>query len=370
MTTLHRSCCWRLVALSLPALAAIACDRSRAEPPAAADAAAAAEAIPVAVEPIERRSLSSLYSTSATLRADRQATVIARTKGVIHTLGAEEGDRVSEGQPLATLENDEQRIEAERARLLRDTAQRDFERVRNLRQEGVVSEEQFERLRREAAESAHTAELAELVLSRTVIRAPFAGVVVRRHLDVGATVADGTPVFDLADVTPLYADVFVPERHIPRLRPGQSVRLVADAGGAAAEGGIERIAPAVDPETGTVKVTVAVAGGAGMRPGSFARVEIVTDTRQGALVVPRSALVAEGRRWSIFRVPAGSDAAERLEVRIGFEEGDLVEIAEVLTGRPLEVGDPVVVVGASALSDGAPVTVSGARENAAADGAS
>ena len=94
--------------------------------------------------------------------------------------------------------------------------------------EGTESHEQellsVERTRPPAARPTprHAAELAELALSRTVVRPPFAGTIVRRHVDVGATVSrTGTPVYDLADVDPLYADVNVPERDVTGSLPAR-----------------------------------------------------------------------------------------------------------------------------------------------------
>ncbi len=314
-------------------------------------------AIAVKISEVLLEPISSLYSTSATLRADRQATVIARTRGVVERLAVEEGDKVASGQPLASLENEEQRIAAARARSTEEKARRDFERLSGLQEQGLVSVDEYEASRQAAEDASHALELAELELSRTVIRAPIAGTVVTRHLDVGATVSDGTPVYDLADIDPLYADVNIPERHVTSLRPGQEVRLTADATGTVANALIERIAPAVDPATGTVKVTVAVTGDSGLRPGAFVRVDIVTDTHADALVVARSALVAEGRRWHLFRLTDG-DLVEQIEVMLGFESGNLVEIDHTADSEiVIAPGDRVVVVGAPALSDGAKVRV-------------
>lgn len=314
-------------------------------------------AIAVKISEVLLEPISSLYSTSATLRADRQATVIARTRGVVETLAVEEGDKVASGQPLASLENEEQRIAAARARSTEEKARRDFERLSGLQEQGLVSVDEYEASRQAAEDASHALELAELELSRTVIRAPIAGTVVTRHLDVGATVSDGTPVYDLADIDPLFADVNIPERHVTSLRPGQEVRLTADATGTVANALIERIAPAVDPATGTVKVTVAVTGDSGLRPGAFVRVDIVTDTHADALVVERSALVAEGRRWHLFRLTDG-DLVEQIEVMLGFESGNLVEIDHTADSEiVIAPGDRVVVVGAPALSDGAKVRV-------------
>jgi len=318
----------------------------------------AKDAIAVRVKAVSRQPLSSLYTTSATLRADKQATITARTPGVVRRLLVEEGDWVKPGQTLAILEDDEQKIEYDRAITTRDNLVREHDRAHELHEQGLMSEEEYETARRNAEEAKQTAALNELVLSRTKIRAPFGGRISRRHLDVGATVNDGTAVYDLADVNPLYADVNVPERQIARLSVGQGVRLVGDSSGDTSRATIERVAPVVDPETGTVKVTLAVNGATGLRPGSFVRVEIVTDTHDQALVIPRSALVAEGRRWHIFRVGPEGGKVERIEVTRGFEEGDAVEVLEAPdSDPPLEPGDTVVVVGARALTDGAMVQI-------------
>jgi membrane fusion protein (multidrug efflux system) len=278
--------------------------------------------------------------------------------GVLEQLLVEEGDDVKAGQPLAILENDEQTIEFQRSAASRDNKIREYERAQKLREQDLLSEEDYDASRREAEEAGHAADLAELVLSRTVIRAPFDGTVLKRHLDDGGNVNDGTPVYDLADITPLYADVNIPERQIARLAVDQAVHLIADSSGEKVEARIERLAPEVDPATGTVKVTLAVRGSTALRPGGFVRVEIVVDTHFDALVVPRSALVAEGRRWHVFRLAAEGSSVERLEIVRGFEEGDRVEIVDVVSGgEALEPGDRIVVVGASALSEGSIVDV-------------
>jgi len=319
------------------------------------------DAIAIKLGSVERGSLSSLYSTSATLRADKRATVTARTQGVIRQLLMEEGDWVEEGQPMAILEDDEQRIAFEQAKARAETRRREYERSEALHDQSLLSETDFEAVRREFVDSDHLAGLAELTLSRTVIRATFSGRVLTRHLDVGATVSDGTAVYDIADLDPLYADVQVPERQIAQLAAGQIVRLITESNGESTEAraAIERIAPAVDPSTGTVKVTVAVNRANGLRPGSFVRVGIVTDTHEDTLLVPRSALVADGRRWHLFRLQEDNEyQVEQIEVVRGFEEAERVEILEV-TGlsRPLRQGDPVVIIGASSLSDESAVQV-------------
>lgn len=320
-------------------------------------ASRAIDPISVAVAQATRGEMSALYSTSATLRAEKLATVTARTRGVLEELRVEEGDPVAAGRAIAKLEDEEQTLAVGRYTTIQTIKQREFERSTELLESNIISENELALLRREAEEARHDLELAQLELSRTSILVPFDGIVVRRHLDVGATVSDGTPIYDLADIDPLYVDVNVPERHVARLAPDQSVRLSADALPSMVEAQIERIAPIVDAATGTVKVTVAVERSVELRPGAFVEIDIVTDVHRDALVVPRAALVAEGRRWLVFRVQPDGDTVEALEVEIGFEDDDQVEILRTASEAQLQEGDTIVVLGASALSDGASVRI-------------
>jgi len=317
-----------------------------------------ADAIPVRVAAIVQAPLSSLYTTSATLRAEKQAPVIARTRGVIEAILFEEGDFVHASVPLVKLENEEQRINRDRARSTLWKARSEVKRLQRLHDQQLLSDQEYDTAVQTMADARHAADLAELIFKRTTIRAPFEGVLLKRHLDLGATVSDGTTLFDIADLEPLYADVTVPERHVSRLSPGQQVRLTTDATDQTVAARIERLAPAVDPTTGTVKVTVAVEAGHPLRPGAFVRVAIVTDTHLEALTIPRSALVAEGRRWRVYRLNPDGQSVQELEVQLGFEEEGRIELLPSADGGgSLQPGDELVVAGAPALSDGARVNV-------------
>lgn len=313
--------------------------------------------IAVSAAAVLREPMASVYKTSGTLRSNRRATATSRTRGVIEQLLVEEGDVVQPGQVLAQLERAEQLLAVDRYEMTFSIKQREFERSRSLQEEELVSSAELELIRQQVEELQHDLDLARLNLERTTITAPFGGIVVQRHLDLGATVSDGTALFDLADVDPLYVDVSVPERHVARLAAGQTVQLYADAVAISARAAIERLAPVVDTATGTVKVTVSVDPTVALRPGAFVEIEVVTDVRPQALVVPRSALVAEGRRWLIYRLADSGDSVQALEVVLGFEQGQRVEIAALSKGGELAAGDRVIVRGASALSDGARVLV-------------
>ncbi len=359
----------RLVALALLCLWTLAgCEEPSPVEASTESGTRPPDAIAVRVSPVRIESISSLYATSETLRAEKHAIVIARTAGIIEKLLVEEGDSVQEGQPLAELEDDEHRIAAEQAKTSFEIRQRELERIRKLHEDGILTETDLSDAQRQADEAKHAADLADLTLSRTIVRAPFSGTIVERHLDVGATVSNGTSVYELADLDPLNVDVRIPERHVARLASDQRARVTSQNLAQPISARILRISPAVDPKTSTVKVTLAIDGAPPeLRPGGFVRVAIVTDTVPQATIVPRSALVAEGRRWQIFRLVASGSRVERLEVERGYEEGERVQILRVVGEATLNPGDQVVSLGASALKDGSPVLVRDAEASTGPD---
>jgi membrane fusion protein (multidrug efflux system) len=314
----------------------------------------APDPIPVRTGSIESATMVSIHRASTTLRAARQAPVVARAAGIVRSLRAEEGDRVSVGQLLAELEDDEARLAAEKARVDLEVAQSEFNRAEQLLREQLLSPEQHGQKQTAMAQARAARDRAELALSWTRIRAPFSGVVTRRLLDRGATVGSMQAVFELADVSKLYADVPVPEAVAASLRPGGETRLEPVASEPVAAR-IDRIAPAVDTGTGTVKVTVVTGASRALKPGAFVEVEVITATHSDVPTVPREALVADGTRWRLFTIENGQ--ARAIGVVTGFENEGRVEVAPEQAGTALSPGTVVVIAGAAALSDGVPVRV-------------
>lgn len=321
--------------------------------PSASASALSAPPIAVRALPVKVRPMAARYLTSARLRANRRAAVTARTRGVIQRFLVEEGEQVAADAVIVELESADQELELAGAQAELASREATWRRNQTLFQRGALTEDTLREseLGYQAAKQRH--DRAALDLARTRIRAPFAGQVLIRHADPGARVDDGTPLLDLADVYPLEADVSVPERHVSSLQVGQPAFLRGEGQPFMAE--IARIAPAVDPTTGTVKVTLRVGHGVRERPGAFVQVAIVTALRPRARVVPRGALVGEGAGWHLFLLevesaPQGAELgrgrARRVPVELGYEDGPWVEVQGAL---PAEAW--VVVQGATALAD-------------------
>lgn len=314
---------------------------------------AAATAVPVEVAPVERRTVSEYIQANGTLEAENEVDLVARISGPIEELRTEEGQIVRKGQLLARIDDDDVRAQAEIARVGLEEARLNFERAQKLFGEQLLSPEAFEQTKSRYDTAKAQFEGNQLLLGYTEIRAPFAGAIVARYVDLAQQVSPNTPLFRISDFDPLLCPVQVPERDLPKLAVGQDAYLTVEAWpGERFDAKVLRLSPVVNASTGTVKVTLDVDARDKLRPGMFARVFLETDTHENAMVIAKSALSLESLGDTVFVHDDG--VAQRRDVEIGFEEGNFVE---VLSG--VEVGEEVVVVGQDGLSDGTPIQVLG-----------
>ena len=309
--------------------------------------------VPVAVEAAHTGEISSFYTATATLAAEKEAQVLARVSGMVEALRCEEGDRVSTGQVLLTIDNDEYRYRLAQAEANTADLQSRFDRLEEMQRQDLVSAEEYETLRNGLKSAQAEEGLARLTLSYTNVAAPFNGAVVSRLVDVGQNVSAGTALFVLSDFDPLLARVFVPAKEFKKLKPDQPVNLVLESSGTRLNGYIKLVSPVIDPSSGTIKVTIEIPEYPdGVRPGEFAEVRIVTESRSGSVLVPKIALVTDRGEQVVY--VAADSTAERRVVEVGFVDDDF---AEILDG--VSPDEPVVVKGQRTLKHGSPVKVLG-----------
>ena len=324
-------------------------------------------ATPVKVVAAARQDLHSYLETYARLEPERRVTILARTTGQVVQLLVEEGDTVSTDQILLKLDPESAALRRRQARAEYGEARAHLERYSLLFEEKMVSRVDFETARLSHESAKVRLEEAEMDLGHTTIRAPMASIITRRLVELSDLVRANQEVAVVADLELLLARAFIPERRIYQVRPGQPATIsVAGIPGATFAARIRMVSPEVIPENGTVKVTLEVPAGEGLRPGMFATVRLVTGSRPQALVIPKSALVLETEEDDVFAVV--DSTVRRIPVELGLVEGGQVE---VLAG--VAEGDLLVTVGHDGLREGTLVRVvrdgqGGDVEASAADG--
>ena len=286
----------------------------------------------------------------ASLPADllplRRATLAAEVGGVVESVAAQLGDAVPAGRLLATIdERASTQAVAEAEAVLRQ-ARLQFERAQNLFERKAVTKASLldAVTNRDVAEARLAG--AKLQLDKARVRAPWAGQIAARHVDAGAFVAPGTPLFELVDTSRIKVRAPAPAADVPLLSVGQEVEVRVDAlPGEVLNARIARLGAELDPRTRTLAVEAEIANPGGrLRPGMLARLDIPRHVLADALLVPLSAVVDLGGSKAVWAVEQGR--ATRREVVLGPVIGEEVVIEGL--GR----GARVIVEGQHAVGEG------------------
>jgi membrane fusion protein (multidrug efflux system) len=344
-------------------------------------------AVPVETAKAARGEIAASYNGTATLAADHEAQVAAKTTGVLIKLFVEEGQAVKAGQVLAQLEQDTARAKLAQAEAQMRKADASFSYNEKAIQKQLIPQRDYDQTKYDMQNLRAAYEEARLNLQFTTITAPVDGVIAERSVKLGNLIQVNQNLFRIVGMDPLQAVLNVPERQLGILKGGQHVTLEADAlPGQKFTGDILRIAPVVDSASGTFRVTCEFHDKtATLKPGMFGRIGIVYDQRADALTVPRSALIEEDGETAVFVVEKAADkpadakkddakkaevkvadavkgddtktiapglVAHRKLVKVGYSDGDKIEIRS-----GIDEGTQVITVGRNAVRDGTAVQV-------------
>lgn len=337
------------IALVAVAISLAACSADVA--PAAEEAAP----IPVRVVTPQFRTAEPDISLTGILGAKEEVPLGFKIGGVVASVAVDAGDRVTEGQLLAALSLTEIDASVAAAREARDKARRDLARVENLHRDSVATLSQLEDTRTGLSVAEAQLRAAEFNKQYAEVRAPAAGVVLRRQVEAGQLVGPGTPVFVVrVDRNGLVLRAGAADREAVRLEEGMRALVEFDAYPGVKFGGrVERVGIAASPMTGTYEVEVAVNPGARrLASGLIGRARVTPRAAAAVATVPAEALLeVDGREASIFVLAADGNTVERRAVRVLW----LDERVAAITG--VDATSQVITAGATRLTAGKRVRV-------------
>jgi RND family efflux transporter MFP subunit len=394
VTRTHRRCL-KIIAASVSLAAITACARSGG----AEATRTVVEAPTVAVVQAARADLSTDLILTAEFEPFQEIDVMAKVSGYIKQINVDIGDRVQEGQLLATLEIPEMQDDLTRAAAAIEEADAELETARDelrrtesahdmvhlsysrildvsKREPGLVPQQEVDevhsrdlvaeaqvsaakshitvcqqRIRVSQAEQAHVKTLFQYA----VIAAPFTGVVTKRYANSGSLIQAGTasqsqamPVVRLSENGLLRLALPVPESAVPLIHLGEPVDVKVSAMNRTFPGRVARFSDRVEQSTRTMKTEVDVPNPTlVLVPGMYAQVDLVTEQRRDVLAVPVEAVDGSGSAARVFTVqPSGT--IQIVSVRLGIETAQQIEIRS----GDLKEGDQVVVGSRAGLKDG------------------
>lgn len=297
-----------------------------------------------------------------TLKSRQSVVLRPEVGGRVIRLGFEEGRPVRQGQLLVQLDDSLPRAELSQAQAQLSIAQANLQRNRELVAQNFVSRRVLDESEASLQVAQAQVQLAQARLARTQVVAPFSGIAGIRQVNLGDFVREGAELVNLEDLSLLLVDFRLPERYQARIEVGQRVEVMLDA---LPDQKLTAKVQAVDPQLDAngrsllVRAVMQGAPNANLRPGMFARVNVVLSVQEQAIVIPEEAVVPQGNRQTVLvvqRPPEGDTSpptVKRQEVQLGLRRGAKVQ---VLQG--LEAGQSVVVAGHQRVQrDGMPVRI-------------
>jgi RND family efflux transporter MFP subunit len=327
-----------------------------------AGAAAAQQSMPasvVQVASVERAELVPTVAVPGTIYSRNEVELTAGVAGQL-LLVAEPGTIVQRGETVARLDartlllqRAEQEALLQRAEINVRQLESQLRRQRELQDSNLVSEFELEQTQANRDLAISDADITRVrirqiddQIRRADVRAPFTGVIVSRERRGGEDVARGAPLARLTDILNMEVRAFVPLKHLPRTVVGESIRIFS--GETAYQGRIRALVPAGDIRSQTFEARIDLPNSAttSWAVGQLVSVGVPIRAREGALAIPRDALVLRHNGSFVFRI-RDDNTAEQVAVELGDSAGELISVRGAL-----EEGDRVAIRGAENLRDG------------------
>jgi membrane fusion protein (multidrug efflux system) len=315
----------------------------------------------------------SVLEAVGSVAAGRGVTISNEIPGVVHAIRFESGAKVRAGQVLVELDAGVERAQLASLRARRDLATTTATRTRRLEASGASTKVQLDTDEAQLKTVSADAQALLAQIQKKTIRAPFAGKLGIRSVNLGQYLNPGTAITVLESLDAVYIDFTVPQQQVARAPVGTPVRIVLPGTQPPQmlTGKIAAVDPNADAVTRAVKLRASVqedkTNADKLRPGMFVNVSVVLPERANVVFVPATAIMRAPYGNSVFIVedrkddqgrpangPNGRPAkvARQQFVRIGVSRGDFVAIEEGVTA-----GQEVVMLGAFKLRNGAPVMV-------------
>jgi membrane fusion protein (multidrug efflux system) len=295
-----------------------------------------------------------------TVAAVQGVAVSADLPGTVERIAFDSGKWVREGEVLALLDTRQEQAQLAAAEAQRELARLNFERMQGLLNERVISQAEFDRAVADQRQTDARVGEIRAVIERKTIRAPFAGLLGLRHVNLGQYLSAGDALASLQSLNPIYVNFGVPQQAAPEMRVGRAVRVSGDNLAGALAGRVTALDSVVDPSTRNVQVQATFANADGrLRPGMFVQTEIVLGQSRAIVSLPASAISYAPYGDSVYVVadlkdPKGQTyrGVRQQFVTLGATRGDQIA---VVSG--VNAGDEVVTSGVFKLRNGAAVLV-------------
>ncbi|MDD3725941.1 MAG: efflux RND transporter periplasmic adaptor subunit [Candidatus Ratteibacteria bacterium] len=327
--------------------------------------------IPVKITQVQKGDVREVVSTSGDIQPWSKVTVFSKVTGEVEKMFVDKGQYVKKGGQIAqvdyknnalTVKQIENQLKS--ARINYENLKKDYERMKELFNQKVISEKKLDDARTACESAYHQVEsleaqlgLAKIKLEDTKITSPISGLVAERFIDEGeiiteASMSKSAPLVTIVEMDTVKIVVRVGEKKISKVKKGQQVEIKVDAYPEKLfMGKVYNIAPVTDTETRTTEVEISVNNpNYLLKPGMFARANIIVTSHKNVIVIPFDAIVEREGKKCVFVVEG--NYVKMREITTGLQEADKIEVTSGLTEN-----ENIVIEGQNTVKDGIEVMV-------------
>ncbi len=363
-----------LVLMAAASLALTACSKSEAEDKSKTDKAEASaangvakqkekdkvdeiKAVPVEVTTIKPGVISAYVLATSSIETEEAVDIYPQVSGIAVKLLAEEGRYVRKGEVLLEVDEREYKLREEAAKVNYEREKNNHARAKSMFEKNLMSASEFDVANFNLEQARIEWEQAKLTLDYCRIKAPISGFVSERTVKLGDRLLTSTKIYSIVNPDLLLAKIHLTERDALRAKAGQKAKVISEAlPGEEFHGVVDRISPIVDPSSGMVKVTIRVSDRQRLlKPGMFVNVQLMTDTKDNAVLVPKKAVIYDDNRQFVYIV-RNDTLALKMPLQAGYTDRDNIE---AVSGVGL--GDTIIIVGHNAMKDSTRVKIAEAK---------
>jgi len=310
-------------------------------------------AVKVTVQQIESTAQTEELSFSGTIEADNSVQIGFAVPGTVSAVKVSEGQHVSPGQLLATIDA----TEYDNALLIAgaglEQAQDMFVRLNSLYEKGSLPAKDFIEIKTKLAQAKANKNLSVKRVYDTKLYAPMSGIITSKSIEKGAMAAPGVPAFTIIKTDQVYARISVPESEIGKVTKGQHAKVFISTLNQELTGKILIVNPQADPATKSYTVKVQLQNSAGkLLPGMITQTKIATGRQVEAITIPATAVLRDADDITYVYVTNDQKKVVRKRITASGVQGNDVVITE-----GLQRGDHVVIAGQTRLKDGDAITL-------------
>lgn len=301
----------------------------------------------VTVKQLTATGLPEAFSYSGTIEADNSVSLGFSVSGRVTAVNVQEGEHVTQGQLLATIETLEYQNSLLLAQASLEQAEDNFKRLQELYSKGSLPERDYISAKVAVSQARVNNSTAAKRLSDTKLYAPFAGIIAAKSIEKGATAAPGVMAFTIVKTDLVYAQVSVSESEISKLSVGTDAEISVPVLHETIKGKISIINPQADATTRSFKVKVRIANTNGkLLPGMLADIKITTNRTLDAITIPVSTVIRDADDITyVYTVKSQRAIKKRVTV-----SGLLMN--EIIVTEGLHAGDTIITQGQNKLKDG------------------